>query len=40
MLVIVKIYILFVVRKKLKSTAFGDVILTCYGSIKIKEKEK
>ena len=40
MLVRVKICILFVVRKKLKSTAFGDVILMCVGSIKIKKKIK
>lgn len=35
LLVVVKIHILFVVRKKLKSTTFGDVILMCFESIKI-----
>lgn len=37
---IVKIYLLFVVRKKLKSTAFGDVILVGFGSFEMKEKEQ
>ena len=36
----VKIYVLFVARKNLRSPAFGDVILTCCGNIRIKEKGK
>lgn len=38
LLVVVKIYLLFGVRKKLKSAAFGDAILMCFESIKLKKK--